>query len=57
MKAGNSIIILSIICILIGLVYALGYNSSIYFKYLFSIGFILLGMGILIDGIEEMIKK
>lgn len=57
MKIGNSIIILSLILILIGLVYQLGYHSSIYFKYSFSIGFMLLGIGILIDGIEKIKKK
>jgi len=57
MKIGNSIIILSVILILIGLVYQLGYHSSIYFKYSFSIGFMLFGIGILIDGNEKRKKK
>ena len=57
MKIGNSIIMLSLILILIGLVYQLGYHSSTYFKYSFSIGFMLLGIGILIDGIEKIKKK
>lgn len=54
MQIGNNFFIIGIILILIGLVYQLGYNSSIYFKYSFGIGFILFSIGILIDGIEKM---
>ncbi|MFJ8518712.1 hypothetical protein [Lysinibacillus xylanilyticus] len=57
MRIGNIIIILGLILILIGLVYQLGYHSSIYFKYSFSIGFILFGIGILINGIEKNKKE
>ncbi|OEC03008.1 hypothetical protein GY31_04675 [Lysinibacillus sphaericus] len=57
MNIGNSTIIIGVVLILIGLVYKLGYNSFIYFKYSFEIGFMLFGIGILIDGIEKMKKK
>lgn len=45
-KTLNFIFFLGVIFILIGLIYALGYSTSIYFKYIFSIGFFLLGIGV-----------
>lgn len=57
MKIGNTLFIIGVILTLFGLVYQLGYNSSIYFKYSFGIGLILFSSGILIDGIEKMKLK
>ena len=55
--ASNILIIIGVLLSLIGLVDKLGFVDSIFYRYCFSIGIIMFGIGILFSGFVKKTKK